>query len=132
MYSTVAQVANTATPWLETSAVIFAGSILCIFACVLYSLIFDTDELHPSFLSFLVAVLVFAATVTYNNSESNQPIYKNEPITATFIGYQPEINNSGKSTTHTLYAIFEVPEGKVILPVSPGTPIPPKSILYRN
>lgn len=132
MYSTTIQVARENLPYLMLIPTLVVSVILRALAASIWKSETGDDESNPKFWYPSIVVVVLICGGVFLSFKNSLPVYKNEPVEATFIGYQPEINKSGKYVSHTLYAIFQVPEGQVVLPIQPGQPIASKVILYRN
>lgn len=90
------------------------------------------------FLVGSLSLIGLSGYVSFTNAGIKVPV--NTPVTAKFIGFQPEEQRhsctNGKQTstcyTNKMYAVFEVPEGRIVLPASVGSAMPAYVTLYKN
>lgn len=111
-----------------------------IFLCVIIialslSLLADPYEFSKYFTIACIPV-AFAYMVSYHISDQSTQTFKNEKVTGTFVGYQPEGYNerSGKSRAdrHYMYVIYSVDGSNIIFQGQEGIQYPKTAVLYKN
>ena len=121
--------------------------------------VLDTIHSHDIFY-FVIFIAVFCLLFCYNYAEywvaavivvsvagviswntGSITVYKNEPVIATLVNFQPEVwtetVSSGKSNTHTetirkMYVVYSVDNNNVIFDADKGNNYPKTVTLYKN
>ena len=113
---------------------LFIVGMVCVTWLVI-TLMNDPSEFFAQF--FLVTVvMVFGYFVSFQWTDQTPKTFKNEKVTAEFVGFQPEgyREKSGKSMVdkHNMYVVYSVNGDPVILQGQPGQTYPQTVILYKN
>jgi hypothetical protein len=84
----------------------------------------------------VLGISALICSPTYIGSFQDQAPPLNQPVTATFVSFQPEgySEQSGKSRSdrHYMYVVYDVGGSKVILEAASGATYPQQVTLYRN
>ena len=120
---------------------ILLTAVIVIFAVIIMSIAADRGEKAQSFFGYFffgTVVVGISAVISFNTGTITT--YKNEPVTATFVSFQPEGYNeeqrNGKFTSrvdvHKMYVVYTVDGQNVILPAVAGGSYPSTITLFRN
>lgn len=109
------------------------------FAFFILTLVNNDDEfnMYKVFVLFCIPVGI-AAMVSWNTGTYSE--YRNEKVTAQFVGFQAEGYNveerSGKTTRrvdkHFTYVVYEVNGNRILFSANPGIEYPKTAVLYKN
>lgn len=109
--------------------------LFIIVIALLLSLLIEPYEFSKYFTIACIPV-AFAYAVSYHISDQSTLTFKNEKVTGTFVGYQPEGYNerSGKTRAdrHYMYVIYSVDGNNVILQAAAGAAYPKYATMYKN
>ena len=111
--------------------------IIAVF-CAICLIIVLFNEPETFFVYFFLACFPvgIAYGVSYHWTNQEPQTFKNERVTATFVGYESEgyKEKSGKSYVdrHFTYVVYRVEGGNVMLPCKTGYAYPETAVLYKN
>ena len=115
----------------------FVLIVLCSIVCVIGSWLqsYDPEEwLTVFFIGTVVSLIAYF--VSFHVTDQTTTTYKNEQVTAKFVGFQPEgyRERSGKSMVdrHYMYVVYRVDGNDIILQGQAGLEYPKTAILYKN
>jgi hypothetical protein len=103
-------------------------------------ILFNNDDEYNMYKVFVLCCIPvgLAGAVSWNTGTYSE--YRNERVTATLVGFQPEGYNveerSGKTTRrvdkHFNYVVYEVNGSRLIFRATEGIEYPKTAILYKN
>lgn len=114
------------------------GFFIVAFFCVIALIIVLMNEPESFFVWFFILCIPvsIAYGVSYHWTNQEAKTFKNEKVTATFLGFEAEgyKEKSGKSYVdrHFTYVVYEVNGNPVLLSANPGMEYPKTAILYKN
>lgn len=110
-------------------------AILASIAAVIISL-WNDRNFETGTMLIWIAILAGIGYISYKESYRPEKVYANTPVTATFVGFQPEGYNekSGKSRAdhHYMYVVYDINGERIILQASEGRTYPKTVTMYKN
>lgn len=109
---------------------------LVVYLILLFFILKDAleDRVRGEHVAGFVVCSIFLFIIHTVSYHGKKP--ENIPVTANFVGFQPEYSRvqNGKHYTdrHSMYVIYEVNGQQIILPANEGLTYPKQAILYKN